>query len=193
MIYLLIGLVDSLFDLIEKLFEEYTFIQMVIALFAFAFITNVLRFILFKIKKSNYLKNRNSIFKKEKKKHKVDRIIKKLKDNRSYYKLSSKEQKLLKNYVTFLMKDIKYNIYCENFDFVRIKRVNVKISARGFLGVYQGTPKRVFTKMAKASKKKKGLWDAVLLLEKIAFSRRLDGDSTVANDLRFRYTLSWTE
>lgn len=183
----------TVFDVIRNLMNEGKILHLFIGFVVFALVVNTIRYVIHHINYSNYNKNRKQLFKKQKKKCKVDRINKALVKNENYNKLSSKNKKRLEAYIKFLIKDIKYNIYCENFSFTKYKRVTARIEVKSNLGSFKGKPRKVFLKMSKASKRKSGLLDAIDLLEEIAYQRNLYGLKSKETEMRLNYTLSWTE
>ena len=174
-------------DFITNQLNEGNYLKLIIGFFVILFTLFLLRYIIHKMRYASYQ------FSRQKKKNKIKKIMKKLGKHDNYNKLATRDKKRLTEYIKFLIKDMKYNVYCQNVSFTSYKAVGVKVMVSGSLGSFKGKPKKVFTKMAKASKRKSGLLDALLLMEEVALSKQLNGLKSEVIHLRFNYTLSWTD
>jgi hypothetical protein len=133
------------------------------------------------------------IYKKAERTHKVKRVKKALNKVDSYQKLKKRHKKHIDNYAKFIIKDIKYNVNAKHYKFGSAKSVQPKVIYEGDLGHYSGSPKKVYRKLCKRSKKYTGFLDALNLFEAIGIKHRIYGLSTKEATIVLKYTLRWVD
>lgn len=183
---------SSSLELLFDRFIEQGLLIVAVEFFGFVILLNTIHYIVHKMNFGKYLRNREKLFAKQRKNHKFLKIIKDLEEHGDFNKLTARNKKRLTEYVTFLIKDMKYNMYVKHFTFGVPKRVNVKVISESGLGNYSGSVKKVTKRMIRASKRKTGLLDVILLLEEICSRKKFYGLQSNKAKLRFDYTLNWT-
>lgn len=67
------------------------------------------------------------------------------------------------------------------------------IEYKGSLGNAKGTPKKVFTKLSKNSRRRSGYLSNILLFESIVFDKEIYGIRTKDGYIKFSYELTWKD
>lgn len=179
-------------DVIFDFMREHTllfFVYFILGMIAI----NTVSLIGHKISFAHYNKTRLKLYSKKRKEFKVEKTLNDLNVNSNYFSLKSKQQKKLKAYYNFLLKDLKYNVYCQNRHFSYFKKVTATVSVFGELGQAKGDPKKVFNKLAKNSKNRKSFVQFIELFEEVAYRRSIYGLKDSSNTISLSYVLSWTE